>query len=138
MPRTYCALTVPQILFSVYHYVQVSESCSVVSTSLWPHGPYSPWISAAQNTGMGSLFLLQGIFLTKGSKPGLLHCRRILYQLSYQGSLWRISGLIPGHCKKIQYCNKAVSSIFFYFSVHMKVMFILYYYSLSSVQYHYV
>ena len=30
--------------------------------------------------------LLQGIFPTQGSNPGLLHCRRILYQLSHQGS----------------------------------------------------
>ena len=35
---------------------------------------------------MGSLFLLQGIFLIQELNRGLLHCRRILYQLSYQGS----------------------------------------------------
>ena len=39
-----------------------------------------------KNTGVGSLFLLQRIFLTQESNWGLLHCRRILYQLSYQGS----------------------------------------------------
>ena len=44
-----------------------------------------PWNSPGQNTGVGSLFLLQGIFPILGSKPGLPHCRRILYQLSYQG-----------------------------------------------------
>ena len=38
------------------------------------------------NTVVGSLSLLQGIFLTKESNRGLLHCRQILYQLSYQGS----------------------------------------------------
>ena len=32
-------------------------------------------------------FLLQGIFLTQGSNPGLLHCRQALYRLSHQGSL---------------------------------------------------
>ena len=37
------------------------------SNSLWPHGFYSPWNSAGQNTGVGSLFLLQGIFPTQGS-----------------------------------------------------------------------
>ena len=36
--------------------------------------------------GMGSLFLLWGIFPTQGSNPGLLHCRWILYQLSQKGS----------------------------------------------------
>ena len=35
---------------------------------------------------MGCHFLLQGIFLTQGSNPGLLHCRRFLYRLSHQGS----------------------------------------------------
>ena len=37
-------------------------------------------------SGVGSLSLLQGIFPTQGSNPGL-HCRRILYQLSHKGSL---------------------------------------------------
>ena len=39
-----------------------------------------------KNTGVGSLSLLQRIFLTQKSNQGLLHCRRILHQLSYQGS----------------------------------------------------
>ena len=47
---------------------------------------YSPWNSPGQNTGIGSLSLLQGIFLTQQLKPGLPHCR-ILYQLSHKGSL---------------------------------------------------
>ena len=38
------------------------------------------------NTGVDSLPLLQGIFPTQESNWGLLHCRQILYQLSYQGS----------------------------------------------------
>ena len=62
------------------------ESCSVMSDSLQPHGLYSPWNSLGQNTGMGSLSLLQGIFPTQGSNPGLPHCRKILYQLSHKGS----------------------------------------------------
>ena len=60
-----------------------SESCSVVSDSLQL---YSPWNSSGQNTGVGSLSLLQGIFPTQGSNSGLLHCRRIVYQLSHKGS----------------------------------------------------
>ena len=63
-----------------------SESHSVLSGSLQPHGLHSPWNSPGQNTGVGSLSLLQGIFPTKGSNPGLPHCRRILYQLSHKGS----------------------------------------------------
>ena len=38
------------------------------------------------NTGVGGLSLLQGIFPTQALNLGLLHCRQILYQLSYQGS----------------------------------------------------
>ena len=62
-----------------------SESRSVVSDSLRPHGQYSPRNSPGQNTGLGSLYLLQKIFSTQGSNPGLLHCRQILYQLSHNG-----------------------------------------------------
>ena len=47
---------------------------------------YSPWNSPGQNTGVGSLSLLQQIFPTQGSNSGLPHFRRILYQLSHQGS----------------------------------------------------
>ena len=56
------------------------------SDSLWPHGLYSPWDSPGQNTGVGNLSLLQGIFPTQGSNPGLPRCRQILYQLSHQGN----------------------------------------------------
>ena len=73
-------------------YEQVSEvkwkSLSCVSDSLWLHGLYSPWNSPGQNTGVGSLSLLQGNFSTQGLNPGLLHCRWILYQLSHKGSPW--------------------------------------------------
>ena len=41
-----------------------------------------------KNIGVSSLTLMQGICLTQELNLGLLHCRRILYQLSYQGSLW--------------------------------------------------
>ena len=63
-----------------------SESLSVMSDSLWPHGLYSPWNSLGQNTGVGSLSLLQRIFPTQELNPGLLHCRQILHQLSPQGN----------------------------------------------------
>jgi len=39
-----------------------------------------------KHTGVGHLSLLQGILLTQESNRGLLHCRWILYQRSYQGS----------------------------------------------------
>ena len=63
-----------------------SESHSVMSDCLQPHGLSSPWNSPGQNTGVGSYSLLQGIFPTQGLNPGLPLCRRILSQLSHQGS----------------------------------------------------
>ena len=63
-----------------------SDCCVVVSDSLRPHELYNPWNSPGQNTGAGSLSLLQGIFPTQGLNPGLPHCRWILYQLRHKGS----------------------------------------------------
>ena len=69
-----------------------SESLSVMSDSLQPHGLYSPQNFPGQNTGVVSLSLLQRIFLTQESNGGLLHCRWILYQLSYRGSQTHVPG----------------------------------------------
>ena len=63
-----------------------NESLSVMSDSLRPHGLHSQWDSPGQNTGVCGLSLLQEIFSTQGSNPGLPHCRQILYQLSHKGS----------------------------------------------------
>ena len=62
---------------------------SFVSDSLGPHGLQPvrllcPWNSSVKNAGVDCHFILQGIFLTQGLKPGLLHCRQILYHLSHQ------------------------------------------------------
>ena len=59
--------------------VNVAQSCPTLCNP-------SPWHSPGRNTGVSSLSLLQGIFPTQGSNPGLPHCRRILYQLSHKGS----------------------------------------------------
>ena len=58
---------------------------------LRPHGlqPTTllcPWDFPSKNSGVGCHFLLQVIFLTQESNPDLLHCRRILCQLSHKGS----------------------------------------------------
>ena len=45
-----------------------------------------PWNSPGKNTGVGSHSLLQGIFPTQGSNPGVPYCRQIFYPLSHQGS----------------------------------------------------
>ena len=57
-----------------------------MSNSLQPHELFSPLNFRGQNTGVGSLSLLQGIFPTQRSNPSLPHCRQVLYQLSHQGS----------------------------------------------------
>ena len=96
-----------------------SESLSVTSDSLGPHGLYSPWNPPGQNTGVGILSLLQGIFPTQGLNPGLPHCKQILYQLSHKGKPrtleWVALSLLQGtfptqelnpglpHCKQILY-----------------------------------
>ena len=61
--------------------VKVTQSCLTLCNPMdyTDHG-----ILQAINTGVGSLSILQGIFPTQGSNPGLLHCRRILYQLSHK------------------------------------------------------
>ena len=60
--------------------VLVVQSCA----TLWEPIDCT-WDSPGKNTGVGSHSLLQGIFLTQGSDPGLLHCRQILYCLSHTG-----------------------------------------------------
>ena len=103
-----------------FRYADESErgSCSVVSDSLQLHGLYSPWNSPGQNIGVGSLSLLQGIFSTQRSNPGLPHSRQILYQLSHKknppsnaGDLRAVysipgSGRYPGagNGNPLQYC----------------------------------
>ena len=85
LPRSKCLNFMAAVtVFSDFE--SESERSSVVSDSLRPHGLYSPWNSPGQNTGVGSLSLLQGIFPTQGLNPGLPHSRWILYQLSYEGS----------------------------------------------------
>ena len=59
-----------------------SRSPTLQADSLPAEPPGKP-----KNTGVGSLSLLRCIFLTQESNQGLLHCRRILYQLSYEAIL---------------------------------------------------
>ena len=97
-----------------FHDIGWSESCSVMSDSLRPHGLFSPWNSLGQNTGVGSFSLLQAIFPTQGWNPGFPHCRQMLYQLSHKGSPFRKDAHSEKHChifflvKTIGYLNKTV------------------------------
>ena len=61
--------------------VKVAQSCLTLCDPM----DYSPWNSPGQHTGVGSIFLLQGMLPTQGLNPGLPHCRQILYQLEPQG-----------------------------------------------------
>ena len=63
-----------------------SESRSVVSDSLRPHGLYSPGNSPGRNTGVRSRSLLPEIFPTQGSNPCLLHCGQTLYRHPGEGN----------------------------------------------------
>ena len=67
----------------IVFFQSASVSHSVMSNSLRPARPLCLWNSPSKNTGVRSLSLLQGIFPTRGSNPGLLHWRQILYCLSH-------------------------------------------------------
>ena len=54
--------------------------------TLWTVTLLCPWDSPGKSTGVGCHFLLQEIFSTQGSNPGLPHCRQMLYHMSHQGS----------------------------------------------------
>ena len=62
----------------------MSDACDPMDCSLLGSSVYG--ILHGQNTGVGCHFLLQGIFPTQELNSGPLHCRQILYQLSYEGS----------------------------------------------------
>ena len=68
--------------FTHLNKVKVTQSCLTLCDPM----DCSPWNSPGQNTSMGSLSFLQGIFPTLGSNPGLPHFRQILYQLSHKRS----------------------------------------------------
>ena len=67
----------------------VAQSCPILCNTKDSSLPVSSvhGVLQAKNTGVGCHSLLQGIFLTQGSNPGLLHCKQILYHLSHQGIL---------------------------------------------------
>ena len=60
---------------------------------------YSPWNSLSQNIELGSLSLLQAIFPTQGSNPGLLHCRHSL------------PGEPQGKTSNFKLCNSIVTKL---------------------------
>ena len=82
--------------------VKVAQLCLTVT----PWTDYTVRGIIHSNTGMGCHFLLQGIFPTHGLNPGLPHCRRILYQLSYKGSPGP-----PGNSQDLPLFQKRISEM---------------------------
>ena len=66
--------------------LKVAQLCPALCNPMEPARLLCPWNSPGKNTGVGSRSLLQGIFPTQRSNPGLPHYRGILYHLSHQGS----------------------------------------------------
>ena len=67
---------------------EVPQLCPILHDpmDLQPTRLLHPWDFPGKSAGVDYHFLLQGVFLTEESKPGLLHCRQTLYHLSHQGS----------------------------------------------------
>ena len=76
----------------------VSQLCQTVCDTMdcSPPGSSVHEDSPGKNTRLGCHALLQAIFPTQGSNPGLPHCRQTLYPLSHQGSHHGISVFIKG------------------------------------------
>ena len=91
---------------------------SVMSNSLRPHGLNSPWNFPGQNTGIGSHSLLQRIFQTQELNLGLMHCRRILYQLSNQGSPQTVQVFIK---LELEYAQGTAKKDFICVTGHLKL-----------------
>ena len=93
LPRSGIKLCLPHwlLLLSRLSHVQL---CATLWTTVC-QAPLSR-DSPGENPGVGCCFLLQGIFLTQESNPGLLHCRQTLYRRSYKGS----PTLMVGACIK--------------------------------------
>ena len=78
--------------------------------------------SPGRNTGASYHALLQGIFPTQGSNPGLPHCRWILYHLSHQGSPWILEWVDylfsrdPSQCRNRTRVTCTADGFFFFFT----------------------
>ena len=91
--------------------LKLAQSCPTLCNPM--DYTYSPWNFPGQNTGVGSLSFLQGIFPTQGSNPGLPYCRQILYQLSHQGSALCLQS-------QANYCYQKLETVFNYTNVRKR------------------
>ena len=95
----------------------LNQVCKVLVTQLYltlcdlmdcsPARLLCPWNLPDKNTGVGGHFLLQGIFLTQGSKLSLSHCRQILYHLSH---VWLLLKKAHAFCRKRYEVTTSLSS----------------------------
>ena len=76
-----------------------------------PTGFLHPWNFPGKSTGVGCHFLLQGIFPTQGSNPGLPHCGQTLYRLSHQGSHTNVVILHRMCCKESLSCVRLFATL---------------------------
>ena len=73
----FCCVIIP--------FSSVAQLCSTLCDPIDCSLPGCPWHFPGNSTGVGCHFLLQGIFPTQGSNPGLPHCRQTLYSLEPPG-----------------------------------------------------
>ena len=94
-PLTLCVFSCSIFFFFLMVFVRFCHSFLKVKVKslsrVWLFGTrwavaVHPWDFPGKNTGVGCHFLLQRIFPTQESNPGLSHCRQTLYHLSHQGS----------------------------------------------------
>ena len=83
-PETNTTLQISYVLLLLLLLLASVVFDSLLRYGLWPFRLLCPWDSPGKSTGVGCHALLQGIFLTRGWNPGLLHCRQILYRLSHR------------------------------------------------------
>ena len=94
--------------------VLVAHSCLTLCDPMdcIPTRCLCPWNTPGRNSGVGSHYLLQGIFLTQESDSGLLHCREILYCLSHREateSSTRMQVWHKSHSINIYYWNEWIN-----------------------------
>ena len=84
-----------------------SFSCVWLFVTPWTARLLCPWDSPGKNIEESYHFLLQVIFLTQGSNPGLLHCRWIPYPLNHQGFKIRLK-----YCQEMNWAKSLISLTF--------------------------
>ena len=123
----------PVLMLAPHRTLCVSHS--VMSNSLQPHGLWParllcPWDSPSKNTGVDCYSFLQRNFPNQGSNPGLLHCRQVLYHLSYREVTYNCSAAYHKFRSivSIFICLKVLSDFFISPLVFCSTLFTLHVY----------